>query len=108
MGKEMQLSQKVFRENFNKGLNKSKKLSSLRSGPYTVLRKITNTTYEIELDENPGKTLHSHGNHLIESFPEDATVPAMIRNYNRPQKLPKNHRQFYQNLNKTAVAVFNH
>ena len=66
LGKELQVGQKVIRENFTKELNKSKKLSSLRSGPYTVLRKITNTTYEIELDENPGKTLHSHRNHLVE------------------------------------------
>ena len=59
VGKELQVGQKVLRENFTKELNKSRKLSSLRSGPFTVLRKITNTTYEIELDENPGKMLHS-------------------------------------------------
>ena len=55
LGKELQIGQKVFRENFGKELNTSKKLSSLRSGPYTVLRKITIVAYEIELDENPGK-----------------------------------------------------
>ena len=107
MGKELQVGQKVLRENFIKELNKSKKLSSLRSGPYKVLRKITNTTYEIELDENPGKSLHSHRNHLIESFPKDATVPSMIMDYNRPQELPDDHRQFYRNLNKTAVDDYN-
>ena len=44
LGKELQVGQKVFCENFNKELNKSEKLPSLRSGPNTVLRKITNTT----------------------------------------------------------------
>ena len=107
VGKELQVGQKVLRENFNKELNKSKKLSSLRSGPYTVLRKITNTTYEIELDELPGKTLHSHRNHLFEYFPKDETIPSMIKAYNRPEKLPDDHRQFYQNLNKTAVDDYN-
>ena len=78
MRKELQLGQKVPRENFNKEFKKSKKLCSFRSGPYTVGRKITNTTYEIELNENPGKSLHSHRNHLNEYFLKDATVPSMI------------------------------
>ena len=107
LGKELQIGQKVLRENFNKELNKSKKLSSLRSGPYTVLRKITNTTYEIELDENPGKKLHSHRNHLIEYFPKDETVPSMIKDYHRPQESSDDHRQFYRNLNRTAVDDYN-
>ena len=107
LGKELQVGQKILRENFTKKLNKSKKLSSLRSGPNTVLRKITNTTYEIELEENPGKSLHSHRNHLIEYFPKDETLPSMIMDYNRPQELPDDHRQFYRNLNKTAVDDFN-
>ena len=107
LGKELKVGQKVLRENFTKELNKSKKLSSLRSGPYTVLRKITNTTYEIELDELPGKKLQSHRNHLIEYFPKDETIPSMIKAYNRPEELPDDHRQFYRNLNKTAVDDYN-
>ena len=105
--KELQVGQKVLRDNFTKELNKSKKLSSLRSGPYTVLRKNTNTTYEIELDENPGKSLHSHRNHLVEYLPKDATVPSQIMDYNRPEEMPDDHRQFYRNLNKTAVDDYN-
>ena len=107
MGKHFQIEQKVLRENFKEELNKSKKLSSLRSGPYTVLGKITNTTYEIELDENPGKTLNSLRKHLIEYFPKDATVPSMIKYYNRPQESFDDHRHFFRNLNKTAVDDYN-
>ena len=107
LGKELQVGQKVLRENFTKELNKSKKLSSLRSGPYTVLQKNTKTTYEIELNELPGKALHSHRNHLIEYFPKDETILSMIKAYNRPEELPDDHRQFYQNLSKTAVDDYN-
>ena len=82
-------------------------MSSLRSGPYTVFRKITKTTYEIELEENTGKTLHSHRNHLLEYFPKDATVPSMIKGCNRPQESPDDHLQFYRSLNKTAAEVYN-
>ena len=103
LGRESQVRQKVLRENFNNELNKSTKLSSLRSGPYTVLQKTTNTTYEIELCQNPRKSLHDHRNHLIEYFPKDATVPSMIMDYNRPQESPDDHRQFHRNFNKTAV-----
>ena len=106
LGKELHVGQKVFGEKFTKELNKSKKLSYLRSGPYMVLQKITNTTYEIELDELPG-TLHSQRNHLIEYFLRDETIPSMIKAYNRPEELPDDHRQFYRNLNKTAVDDYN-
>ena len=68
-----------------------------------VLRKLTNTTYEIELDEKPGKSLHSQRNHFIEYFPKDATIPSTNMDYNRPHELPDDHRQFYRNLNQTAV-----
>ena len=103
----MQVGQKVLRENFTKELNKSKKLSSFRSGPYTVVRKITKITYEIELDENCGKTLHSHRNHLIEYFTLDASVLSMIETYNRPQESAGDHRQIYRSLNKTSVDDYN-
>ena len=82
----------------------TKKLCSLRSSsPYTLLRKITNTTYESELDENPGKTLNGHRNPSIEFFPKDVSVPSMIKAYNRSQQSPGDYRQFYRNLDKTAV-----
>ena len=107
LGKELQVGQQLLLEKFTKELNESKKLPSLRSGPYTVHRKITNTTYEIELDENSGKTLHSHRNHLIEYFPKDASVPSVIKAYHRPEDSPGDHRQFYRNLIKTAVGDYN-
>ena len=59
-----------------------------------VHQKIANTTYEIESDENPEKTLHSLRKHLFEFFPKDATVPPMIKTYNRPKESPDDHRKF--------------
>ena len=94
LGKEWQVGQKVLRKNFTKKLNISKKMSFLRSGPYTVLRKIANTLYEMEVDENPGKALHSHRNHLIDYFPKDASVPSMNRAYNSHQETPGDHSHF--------------
>ena len=31
----------------------------------------------------------------------------MVKAYNRPEELPDDHRQFYRNLNKTAVDDYN-
>ena len=59
LGKPIPEGRKVLLENHSKGLLKSKKLQELRSGPYTVQRMLTNTTYEIQHDKtNEKKTVH--------------------------------------------------
>ena len=59
LGKPIPEGKKVLLGNHSKGLLKSKKLQELRSGPYTVQRMLTNTTYEIQHDKtNEKKTVH--------------------------------------------------
>ena len=61
---------KVLLENHSKGLLKSKNLEELRSGPYAVLRMLTNTTYEIQHDKtNEKKT--AHRNPIVPYLPKD-------------------------------------
>ena len=55
LGKAIPIGNKVLLENHSKNLLKSKKLQELRSGPYTVVRQITNTTYEIQDDKTEQK-----------------------------------------------------
>ncbi len=48
LGQQLTVGQKVLKENHSLDLSKSQKLSQLRTGPYTVTKKITNTIYEIQ------------------------------------------------------------
>ena len=70
LGKPISEGRKVLLENHTKGLLKSKKLQELCSGPYTVQRMITDTTYEIQHDKtNEKKTVYK--NHIVPYYPKE-------------------------------------
>ena len=76
----MPKGRKVLLENHSKGLLKSKKLQELRSGPYTVQRMLTNTTYEIQHDKtNEKKTVHR--NHIVPYYPIEKKIQELVENY---------------------------
>ena len=54
-----------------------KKLQELRSGPNTVQRMLTKTTYEIQHDEtNVMKTVHR--NHKVPYYPKEEKIPELV------------------------------
>ena len=68
---------KVSLENKPNTLLKSQKLLSLRSGPYTVIKKITENMYGIqEAFTNKKKVVHR--NHIIEYFPTEQQMPKLL------------------------------
>ena len=80
LGKPIPEGRKVLLENHSKGLLKSKKLQELRSGPYTVQRMLTNTTYEIQHDKtNEKKTVHR--NHIVPYYPKEDKIQELVENY---------------------------
>ena len=71
---------KVLLENHSKGLLKSKKLQELRSGPHTVQRMLTNTTYEIQhVQTNEKKTVHR--NHIVPYYQKEEKIQELVENY---------------------------
>ena len=68
------VGQKVLYENHKIDLTKSKKLSHLRLGPFTVTKQITATTYEIQEDKNHDNKRNVHRNQLIEYYPKSETL----------------------------------
>ena len=60
---------------------KSKKLQELRSGPYTVTRKILNVNYEIQLDLDQVIKKTAQRIHLMESFPIEEKAKKLVKNY---------------------------
>ena len=65
-GQHLDIGQKVLHENHRHDLSKSQKLQEQQFGPFTVTKRITNTTYQIQDYNDPTITETEHRNHLVE------------------------------------------
>ena len=87
LGQHLEIGQKVLYENHRQDLSKSQKHQQRRLGPFTVTKRATNTTYQIQDDKDPTILRTEHRNHLVEDYPEEETLPPMKEAYvpkNRP------------------------
>ena len=93
LGHHLEIGQKVLYENHKQDLTRSQKLQQRRLGPFTVTRRITNTTYQIQDDKDPTIFKTVHRNHLVEYYPKEGSLPAMIEEY-----VPSDHQDdnFYE------------
>ena len=84
---------KVLYENHKQDLTRSQKLRQQRLGPFTVTKRITNTSYKIQDDKDPTVVKTIHRNHLVEYYPKEGSLPAMIEEY-----VPSDHQNdnFYE------------
>ena len=81
LGHHLRIGQKVLYENHKQDLTRSQKLQERRLGPFTVTKRITNTTYQIQDDKDPAIVKTVHRNHLVEYYPKEGSLPAMIEEY---------------------------
>ena len=81
LGHHLQIGQKVLYENHKQDLTRSQKLQDRRLGPFTVTKRITNTTYHIQDDKDPTVVKIVHRNHLVEYYPKEGSLPALIEEY---------------------------
>ena len=81
MGHHIEKGQKVLYENHKQDLTRSQKLQQRKLGPFTVTKRITNTTYQIQDDKDPTVFRTVHRNHLVEYYPKEGSLPAMIEEY---------------------------
>ena len=81
MGQHLEIGQKFLYENHCQDLSRSQKLQKRRLGPFTVTKRVTNTTYQIQDDEDPTVLETVHRNHRVESYPKEETLPPMIEEY---------------------------
>ena len=81
LGQHLNIGQKTLYENHRQDLSKSQKLQQRRLAPLTVTKRETNTTYQIQDDKDPMILKMVHQNHLVDYYPEDETLPAMIEEY---------------------------
>ena len=81
MGQHLEIGQNVFYENHRQNLSKSQKLQQRRLRPFTVTKRVTNTTYQFQDDKDPTIFKTVHRNHLVEYYPKEETLPLMIEEY---------------------------
>ena len=104
LGYHLEIGQKVLYENHKKDLTRSQKLQQRRLGPFTVTKRITNTTYQILDDKDPTITKTVHRNHLVEYYPKEGSLPAMIEEY-----VPSDHQDnnFYERFKEQSTRDLN-
>ena len=92
LGQHLEIGQKFFNEIHRQDLSKSQKLQQRRLGPFTVTKRVTNATYQIQDDKDHTilKTLRQ--NHLVEYYPKEDTLPPMMEKY---VPMDKRHDDFY-------------
>ena len=93
LGQHLEVGQKVLYENHRQDLSKSQKLQQRRLGPFTVTKRVTNTTYQIQDDKDPTTLKTVHRNHLVEYYPKEETLPPMIEEY---VPMDRRHDDFYE------------
>ena len=93
MGHHLELGQKVLYENHKQDLTRSQKLQQRRLGPFTVTKRITNTTYQNPDHKDPTVVKTVQRNLLVEYYPKERSLPAMIEEY-----VPSDHQNdnFYE------------
>ena len=93
LGQHLEIGQKVLYENHRQDLSKNQKLQQRRFGPFTVAKRITNTTYQIQDDKDPTILKTVHRNHLVEYYTKEETLPPMIEEY---VPIDQRHDDFYE------------
>ena len=104
LGHHLDIGQKVLYENHRQDLSKSQKLQQRRLGPFTVTKRITNTTYQIRDDKDPTILETVHRNHLVEYYPKEESLPPMIEEY-VPSDTHRNN--FYERFMERRVQQLN-
>ena len=104
LGHHLDVGQKVFYENHWQHLSKNQKLQQRRLGPFTVTKRVTGTTYQVQDEKDPSIIKTVHRNHLFDYYPKEETLPAMIEEY-----VPhdQRHDDFYERLLEERIGKMN-
>ena len=84
LGHHLKIGQKVLYEKHKQDFKRSQKLQRRKIGPFSVTKRITNTTSQIQDDKDPTILKTVQRNHLVENYPKEESLPAMIEEYVPP------------------------
>ena len=102
LGHHLDIGQKVLSENHKQDLTRSQKLQQRRLRPFTVTKRITNTTYQIQDDKDPTVIKTVHRNHLVQNYPKEGSLSAMIE-----KDVPSDHQNdnFYERFMEQRTGI---
>ena len=104
LGQHLEIGQKLLDENHRQDLSKSQKLQQRRLGPFTVTKRVTNTTYHIQDDKNATIIKTVHRNHRVEYYPKEETLPPIIEEY---VPMDRRHDNFYERFMEQRIQKLN-
>ena len=81
LGQHLEVGQKFLCENHRQDHCKSQKLQYSRLGLFTVLKRVTIATHQIQENKDPTTLKTVQRNQLVECYPEGETLPATIEDY---------------------------
>ena len=104
LGEHLEIGQKNVYENHRQDLSKIQKLQQRRLEPFIVTKRVTNTTYQIQ-DDNELTNLNTvHPSHLVEYNTKGETLPPMIEKY---VPMDRRHDDFYGRLMGQRIQKIN-
>ena len=104
MGQTLEIGQKAHYENHRQVFSKSQKFQQKQLGPFTVAKRVTNTIYQIQNDQEPSILKTLHRNHLVEYYPKEGTLPPVIEEYVRMDRRLDN---FYEKFMEQRIQKLN-
>ena len=104
LGQHLDIGQKVLYENHRQDLSESQKFQQRRLGPFTVTKRVTNTTYQIEDHRDPTILKTVHRIHLVEYYPKGETLPPIIEEY---VPMDRRYDDFYERFMEQRVQKLN-
>ena len=104
LGQHLEISRKVIYQNQCQDLCNSQKLQQCRFGPFTTIKRITKTTYQIQDNNVPANRKTVHRNHIVDYSPKEKTLPPMIE-----ENVPMDRSQddFYERIMEQRIQKLN-
>ena len=105
LGHHSDVGQKVFQENHRQNLSKCQKIQQRRLDPFTVTKRVTSNTYQVQDDKDPSITRTVHRNHLDEYYAKEESLPAVIE-----ENVPDDQRHdddFYERFMEQRIGKLN-
>ena len=104
LGHHLDVGQKVLYQNHRQDLSKNQKLQQRRLGPFTVTKRVTSTTYQLQDNKDPSITKTVHCNQLVAYYPKEESLPAMIEEYVAHDQ---RHDDFYERFLEQRIGKMN-
>ena len=104
LGQHLEIAQKVLYHNHRQDLSKSQKIQQRLLRPFTITKRVTNTNYQIQDDEDRTNFKTVHRNHLVEYYPKEETLPPLIEEC---VPMDRRHDDFFERFMEQRVQKLN-